>query len=182
MKYLRRFLWFITVRLFGICVIGTTLVIAFYMSMNITNIIVLAKDGMSARAQVILGTEEDPSLLTKFFTADCLARDAAVGVALAGESRYADYDISGMDHRLKIEWMWTWPWDNTASAIAVESVPEIDGRVKSTRREAVIAAYGDSAVSPPDWDSTRYRITLIRDNGRWIMSSINPTDERPDDG
>ncbi|GHU69899.1 hypothetical protein AGMMS49992_01340 [Clostridia bacterium] len=172
MKYLRRLLWFITVRLFGVCVIGAILVIAFYMSMNITNIIVLMKDGMAERAQVILHTDEDPQELMKFFSYDCLARDADVGRALAGNSPYADYDIRGMDHRLKIETMWTWPWDNTATATVLESVPSIDGKVKSTRREAVLAEGGEGAANPPAWPIVRYRVTLTRESGRWIISSI----------
>ncbi|MDR1598515.1 MAG: hypothetical protein LBS11_01325 [Oscillospiraceae bacterium] len=179
MRYLRRFLWFITVRLFGICVVGAILVVAFYMSMNTTNIIVLSKDGMAARARVILGTEEDPGILSKFFTVECLTRDARVGVALAGESPYEDYDIRGMDHRLNIEWMWTWPWDNTASATAVETMPLIDGRVKSARREAVVETRGEGAVNPPAWNPVRYRITLTRDEGRWIITALNTAEDQP---
>jgi hypothetical protein len=179
MKYLRRFLWFVTVRLFGACVIGAILVVAFYTAMNITNITVLAKDGMLARAQVILGVEDDPNMLAKFFTLECLTRDARVGVALAGESPYADYDIRGMDHRLNFEWMWTWPWDNTASATAVERMPMIDGRVKSARREAVVETRGESAVTPPPWNPVRYRITFSRENGRWIISAVNAAEDQP---
>jgi hypothetical protein len=176
MRYLRRFLWFITVRLFGLCVIGAALVIAFYMAMNITNIIILTSDGMASRARVIVGTEEDPAILAKFFTTDCLTRESEVGRALAGESPYADYDIRGMDHRVSIDWMWTWPWDYTASAVARETVTSIDGKVKPAKRDALVAANGDGAVNPPAWASRRYSVSLLRDNGRWIISSITLTD------
>lgn len=126
MQYLRRFLWYIAKRLLGVTLLFGALIIAFYMAMNTSNILILLKDGMALRAQVIM-MEEEPASLTKFFQEDFVRLDTALNVGLSSESPYADYDITGIDHRVTLEWMWCWPWDDTASADFVESVPKIDG-------------------------------------------------------
>lgn len=172
MKYLRRLLWFCTVRLFGVCVISALLIVTFYLAMNVTNLFILAKDGMAARAQVILRMDQDAAELEKFFSPEYLARDALVQRSLAGDSVYMDYDIRGLDHRLTMEWIWSWPWDNTANATVVESVPAIDGKIKSSLREAALAQ-DESRLYPPEWGNARYRITFLRADGRWKISSIH---------
>jgi len=178
MKYLRRFLWFLTVRMFGLCVVSALLIAAFYMSMNITNIVILLKDGMAARAQVILGVESDDAQedLAKYFTEDCLLRDAPVQKALAGTGVYQDYDVTGLDHRLTVEWLWSWPWEDTASATIAESVPAIDGKIKSALRQDVLDLYGEERLSPPKWGNARIRVMLVRIDGRWKIASLTTSE------
>ncbi|MDR1570417.1 MAG: hypothetical protein LBS72_08025 [Oscillospiraceae bacterium] len=176
MKQLRRLLWFITVRLFALCVISALLVVTFYLSMNITNIVILLKDGMAARAQVVLGIDSDISRLEKFFTQECLQHDANTQRALVGSGDYKDYDIRGLDHRLSMEWIWSWPWEDTASAIVVESVPAIDGKVKTSLRSDVLEQRGEEGLTPPEWREVRYRVTLARLEGRWIISALTAAD------
>lgn len=172
MKYLRRFMWFWTVKLFWVCVISALMTVTFYLSMNVTNIIILVKDGMAARAQVILRMEPNAEELGKFFSSEYLARDATLQRSLAGDSVYVDYDIRGLDHRLSLEWMWSWPWEETASATVVESVPAIDGKIKSSLREAALAQ-DETRLYPPAWGNARYRVTLVREEGRWKIASLH---------
>lgn len=123
MQYLRRFLWYIAKRLLGVTLLFGALIIAFYMAMNTSNILILLKDGMALRAQVIM-MEEEPASLTKFFQEDFVRLDTALNVGLSSESPYADYDITGIDHRVTLEWMWCWPWDDTASADLSRACPK----------------------------------------------------------
>ncbi|HIQ62925.1 MAG: hypothetical protein UFE80_02870 [Christensenellales bacterium] len=177
MQYLRRFLWYIAKRLLGVTLLFGALIIAFYMAMNTSNILILLKDGMALRAQVIM-MEEEPASLTKFFQEDFVRLDTALNVGLSSESPYADYDITGIDHRVTLEWMWCWPWDDTASADFVESVPKIDGRIKSSLR-AEAEANDPSSVYPPAWSTSRYRATLVRENGRWKIASLKLMETLP---
>ena len=170
MKYLRRVLWYIAKRLLGLTILAGVLIIAFYLTMNTANITILLKDGMAMRAEVIM-KQEDPTDLTKYFDENFLQVDAALKAGLSDTSPYKDYNITGIDHRLSLEWMWCWPWDNTASANFVESVPKIDGRIKSSLRQQAEEA-DPSRVYPPDWTSGRYVATLVRVNGRWKIASI----------
>ena len=176
MKYLRRVIWYIAGRLFLVCLIGGLILTVFYYAMNLSNIQIILKDGMAGRAKVIMGMEEDAEALNKYFQASCLASDAQLQAAL-GESPYADYNIRGIDHRLEMDFFWTWPWDTSARLYVTERIPRIDGRVRGTRAEEVIARDGAGAVYPPDWPEATYRVSLVRENGQWKIRSLTQIGE-----
>ena len=136
MQYLRRFLWYIAKRLLGVTLLFGALIIAFYMAMNTSNILILLKDGMALRAQVIM-MEEEPASLTKFFQEDFVRLDTALNVGLSSESPYADYDITEAE------------------------------------------ANDPSSVYPPAWSTSRYRATLVRENGRWKIASLKLMETLP---
>lgn len=177
MKYLRRFLWYIAKHLLAVTMIFGVLIIAFYMAMNTANITILLKDGMSLRAQVVM-MEKEPQELTKYFEEDFVELDTALNLRAQGQSPYADYNITGIDHRIQMEWMWCWPWENTARADFVESVPKIDGRIKSSLRAEAEKENPDS-VYPPAWTTSRYRATLVREGGQWKIASLKLVETLP---
>lgn len=168
MTYLRRLVWFLASRLFIVTMVLGLAVTVFYYAMNLTNIQVVLKDGMAARAKVIM--MGDPvSGLTRYFQPAFLERDEM----LNDETQpYDDYTIRGIDHRLEMGFLWTWPWDETVRVDIVERIPSIDGRAKGTRAEALIAERGASAVYPPQWRSARYRAVVVKDNGQWRIRSL----------
>ena len=170
MERLRRFIWYLAGRLFLLLTLLSLFTVTFYYAMNMANIQVVLKDGMAYRAQVVM-MDADPSELTKYFMPSFLEQDQVLLAVQQGNSPYKDYNVRGIDHRLEMEWMWCWPWDNTASANFVESVPKIDGRIKSSLRQQAEEA-DPSRVYPPDWTSGRYVATLVRVNGRWKIASI----------
>ena len=126
---------------------------------------------MAKRAQVIM-MEEDASELTKFFQSSYLQRDQNLQIALEGKSPYTYYTVRGIDHRLKMTWMWCWPWDTTARAEFTETIPRIDGRVKSSSADGARALYGDGFEYPPKWQGGRYAATLVKENGQWHVRSL----------
>ena len=171
MKYLRRFVWYLATRLMLICAVLALMTVAFYYSMNATNIYIVLKDGMARRAQVIM-LQESGAELNKYFQNSFLDRDEALLLTGQGNSPYIHYTIRGIDHRLQMEWMWCWPWEDTARADITESIPRIDGRVKSEDREAVLAAGGEALLNPPKWQSAKYRAVLTKENGQWRIKSL----------
>ena len=179
MKKLRRFIWYLASRLLLILVIVSLCVVTVYYAMNATNIYIVLKDGMAKRAQVIM-MDESSADLTKFFQGSYLQRDENLQLAIDGKSPYTYYTVRGIDHRLKMTWMWCWPWDSTARVDIVERLPRIDGRVKGSVAEKYIAQYGEDALYPPDWLSARYRTTLVKESGQWKILSIQ-TIERLED-
>ena len=171
MRYLRRYLWFIVMRLFWAVVISGALIVSFYLAMNTANIYVLLQDGLDARAGVVL-VRKEPSELTKFFGTDFLHGDQLLRVGMSEGSPYAHYDIRAYEHKMILEWVWSWPWDTVARATVVEDVPRIDGKVKAARRDEIIAAKGEEWVNPPPWVKARYDISLARVNGQWKISNM----------
>ena len=175
LKYVRRFIWFIVIRLFFVCCILGLCVVTFYYAMNASNIHVLLKDGMAKRAQVIMMNEEE-SILTNYFANSYLDKDQPLQNAINGQSVYKTlYDITGFDHRINMTWMWCWPWDDISSATIEERIPAIDGKLKSSQKQTA-KEYGYTST-PPKWTSARYRIILTKENGHWKINEVGMLNE-----
>lgn len=167
MKKLRRFIWYIAGRLTLITAILGLMTIAFYFSMNASNIYVILKDGMAQRAVSVMNNEVNEDL-SKYFSSAYLPLDKRLAVIRDGSNPYEPYSITGIDHRLRMEWMWTWPWEDTARATITEEIPAIDGRVKASYRTVL----PQEKHSPPKWPTARYDVILIRENGRWLIREL----------
>ncbi|NLD83468.1 MAG: hypothetical protein GX637_04815 [Clostridiales bacterium] len=168
MKYLRRLIWYVSTRLMVLVAVLGLITMAFYFSMNATNIYVILKDGMAKRAQtVMMGAEEE---LSKYFAPAYLQRDPLLLQAQRGESPYQNcYTITGFDHRINIDWVWCWPWEDTARATVTERIPAIDGRMKPSAREEVNALGWSST---PKWQNAQYSVVLSRENGQWRVKNL----------
>lgn len=172
MDRLRRFIWYLAGRLFVLLTLASLFTVTFYYAMNASNIYIVLKDGMAKRAQVIM-MEESASELTKFFQSSYLQRDDNLVLAVNGQSPYTYYTVRGIDHRLSMTWMWCWPWESTARVEFIETIPRIDGRVKSENAEAAEALYGEGYESPPRWSGGRYAATMIKENNQWHVRSLS---------
>lgn len=172
MKYIRRFLSFVAVRLVLLSVVVALLILAFYLAMNTSNIYILLNDGMTARTSVIL-TRENADELTNYFTNDFLLSDETLNIGLSDASPYIDYSITDFTYKLSLEWVWAWPWENSATATIVERVPKITGSVVTEKSDLV----KDGALSstPPSWYGGRYTVKLVRLEGSWKIDKLIQT-------
>ena len=177
MKYLRRIVWFFANRLLVLCLILGLIMTVFYYTMNLSNIQIVLKDGMANRAKYVMGMDNTRKELEKYFLTACMENDPGILQADNGESPYKDYNIRGIDHRLEMGFLWVWPWDNTARLTIREKIPRIDGRVKGTKADEVIARDGANAVYPPAWKDAEYRVLLSRENGQWKIKTLNPANQ-----
>lgn len=160
MRILKRMLDFIASRMLMVTVACALLIISFYLAMNTANIWVLIDDGLDARASVVL-MGEDAGKLTSYFRLEFIAQDPVLQVGTSDTSPYRDYEIRGYDHRVKMVSVWSWPWENVARAEVVESIPAIDGTIRSAKREAALAEGGEERLSPARVDDD----ALPRDAG-----------------
>ena len=170
MKYLRRLVWYLSSRLLILfCVLGL-ITMAFYFSMNATNIYIILKDGMAKRAQVVMmGADEN---LSAYFSPAYLERDPLLIEAASGESIYQNYyTVKGFDHRLNLDSFWCWPWDDTARVTVTERIPAIDGKLKGSAREE--AAKAGVSLTTPKWQTTQYSALLSRENGQWRIRNLS---------
>ena len=177
MKYIRRIVWFFATRLLVLCLILGMMITVFYYTMNLSNIQIVLKDGMACRAKTIMGMD-DRKELDKYFLKACLENDNQLLSAEQGTSPYEDYNIRGIDHRLEMGFLWVWPWDNSVRLTITEKVPKIDGRVKGTRADEVIAKNGAEALYPPAWPEAEYRVLLTRENGQWKIKTLSPVNKQ----
>ena len=180
MRILKRFLSFIASRVFFLTVLCALLIMAFYLAMNTANIWVLLDDGLDARAGVVL-MNKDQAMLEKYFRTEFIGQDPVLQVGLSDASPYQDYEIRGYDHRVRMVSVWSWPWESAARAEIIESIPAIDGTIRSSRREAALAAGGEARLSPPKWTTSRYRATLVRAAGQWKISNLQLLEQLEDE-
>ena len=68
--------------------------------------------------------------------------------------------------------MWVWPWENSVRLTIKEKIPRIDGRVKGSKADEVIAKEGNEALYPPAWQDAEYRAYLTRENGQWKIKTL----------
>ena len=172
MKYLRRGIWYIATRLLVVCLILGIAITVFYYAMNLSNLQVILKDGMASRAKVIMGIDSDIDGLSRYFQQAYLTTDEALISVRNGTSPYSNYNVRGIDHRMEMGFVWTWPWDTSIRLTITESIPRIDGRVKGTKADEVIAQHGAAAVYPPSWPDAQYRVNLVKENGQWKIRSL----------
>ena len=177
MKYLRRIIVFFASRLFLVCLILGLMITVFYYAMNLSNIQIILKDGMATRAKYVMGMETGRPELDKYFLTVCLENNSSVLATEQGASPYADYNVRGIDHRLDMGYFWVWPWENAVRLNIQEKIPRIDGRVKGTRADEVIAQKGADALYPPSWPDADYRVLLTREKGQWKIKTLTPVNK-----
>ena len=68
MKYLRRGIGYLATRLFLGCLILALIITVFYYAMNVTNIQIILKDGMAARAKYVMGISTSLGELDNYFS------------------------------------------------------------------------------------------------------------------
>ncbi len=174
MKYLRRIIWFFAFRLLALCLIMALMIFSFYYAMNVTNLQIILKDGMTNRAKLIMGISGNGGDLNRYFQQSCLDGDTQLQAAVQGNSPYADYNIRGIDHRLEMGFVWLWPWESTVRVNITERIPRIDGRIKGLKADEAIAKRGEGAIYPPDWPGGSYRALLVKENGQWKIKNLSP--------
>lgn len=180
MRILKRFLNFIASRMFFLTVISALLIMSFYLAMNTANIWVLIDGGLDARAGVVL-MGGDVTELEKYFRPELLSQDPVLLVGTSDTSPYRDYEIRGYDHRVQMVSVWSWPWETVARAEVIESIPAIDGTILSSKRDAALAEGGEERLSPPKWTTSRYRVTMVRTAGRWMISNLQLLEQIEDE-
>ena len=126
MKTVLRLLFFWIKVIAVILIIVVLAGMSFFISMDFVNLSILVKDGMQYRANVIFQPEDyDAEQLTKYFTAEYLAKD----VLLRSEP-YAQYEITNFDYDTKVERLWCWPWQNEVTMTIACRQREVEGRLK----------------------------------------------------
>ena len=165
MKYLRRMMSFLAVRLVIFTFCAALVVCAFYMAFNLGNAYVLITEGMEKRVSVGL-TREDAAELNNYFTASFLQADPVLALAFSDASPYMAYNIKGFDYEVEISNLRAWPWSDHIDCVVTEHVNDITGTVK--------ADYAvEKGSTPATWSDGRYAIKLVKQpNGQWKIAAM----------
>ncbi len=126
MKTALRLITFLTGKIIGIAVVIILIIMATFISYDMANIYVVANDGLSKRAEIVI-SDENPSDLSKFFTLQYLNSDT-----MLSSGQFDDYIVSDYNYELKIKQLWVWPWESTTEVIVEEYIPESSWRFSIT--------------------------------------------------
>ncbi|MBC8532339.1 hypothetical protein [Gehongia tenuis] len=173
MKYVSRVLWFVVKNLFIIGLVIAVIVMAFSVAMDITNSYVLTTDGMKKRAEVVL-QQEDSTELPKFFTTEFIEQDSLLNSGL-----YKNFKISDFDYEVNVEHLWAWPWSDSAEATISERATVRGEMNKDAMTQEQIDA--GEKISPPTWEGGRYKVTLLRVDGKWKLDKLELIELLPED-
>ena len=139
-----------------IVVIIVLVMFAAFMGYDYANIYVTVNEGISQRAQVILG-EGDYTSLSKFYTQECLEKDS-----LIANNYYKSFIVTNYDLRVKVRKISVWPWDDEAKVIVEEVIKEINAFPKDS---------GEGNVAIPRWENAEKQI-ILKKNGRWRIDDV----------
>ena len=144
--------------------------LAFFTAARISNLYILASEGMSVRAAAVLSGETDRSDLEEYFLPSCIARDEWLST-----DAYSGFTISSYSCNLNIEKVTAFPWSSTASLTATEDV-SIKGSLLPDKIEEGKTV---SDYPLPEWQGGRYEIDFVNDGERWYISELKLLDADP---
>ena len=91
-------------------------ILAFLTTERMSNLYILVSEGMSLRADCVLG-EGDRDALYGYFTPGAVARDEKINSAA-----YSKYEITSYNYDLEVEKIRVYPWSVEADVTVVETV------------------------------------------------------------
>lgn len=148
---------------------GILCIAAFLTAERLSNLYILASEGMALRADCILadGSQND---LAEYFTPAFIEQDAALDL-----TTYDNYTVSSYDYDLTIERIAVLPWSVTATVTCVETI-SVHGSINSD-----MLAEGESASDYPipAWTPARYRLHFENNGTRWYIASLELVETNP---
>ena len=152
----RRTIWFIIRAVLIVSVLLGLGYAVFTEAMYISNMYVIVTEGMELRADTVINNGSSSDLV-QYFTEDFLNSDMALYA-----HPYENYLIDSFDYRYSIRSFSVLPWASTGSVGYEERIPTING---SAATEGVPS-------SVPDWLPRNYVVTLVKVEGRWLISGL----------
>lgn len=160
----RRSLWYILKVIVIIAVIIAFCYAVFIEAVYVSNIFIIATEGMEMRADCIL-KNDSARKLAEHFSGDWLMVDEALK-----SSKYDAFHVDSYIYNIKIKKLTVYPWSETAKLEIIENVSSISAK-----------PYSESTASDiPKWESAKYGILMKKDKGRWIIDEIILIDAEPE--
>lgn len=165
----RRTLTYIIRTMILALLILTLCILAFLTTERMSNLYILVSEGMSLRADCVLG-EGDRDALHGYFTGAAIARDEKLN-----SSAYNKYEISTYNYDLEIEKIAVYPWSVEATVTAVETVT-----LKGTIGVDYIEEGKTAADYPlPEWERDRLAIHFVNSGLHWYITSVEILERKP---
>lgn len=160
----RRSVWYVMRIVLIIIAVMLLAYTAFIEAMYISNTYIIVTEGMALRADCIIN---DGSLDT---LSDHFSEQLIEGDNELYGTKYDAFHVESYNYNIDIESLTVLPWSNKATYTAVESVSQI-----------IAKPYDSGTTRPvPEWTTVRYKITLEKYSGKWVITSLSVLEYNPE--
>lgn len=158
--------------LFALLAVGLIALLAYgcmMWAMHMSNLYVLATEGMELRAECIV-TNGSIAELGEHFTQEFLNDDDALY-----DGKYKEFTVSAHDYRITVEKVSVMPWSKKASMTIVEKMASMTGTANDESDENAARAV------LPKYPKARYKVLFEKRDGRWYISGLELIQENPEE-
>ncbi len=162
----RRSIWYVIRTLIIIAAIVSLCLGVFVTAMHISNLYILATEGLPLRAECIL-KDGDVLSLSEYFTGEFIENDLALY-----KGTYSDFTISAFDYRVEVENISVLPWNTRATMQIVDEMASVSAAQNDTTE-------GAAKLELPAWTPSRYIVSFTKEGSRWYISALTLIEENP---
>lgn len=161
----RKSIWYVMRTLIIIMLVVFLAFAALTVSMYISNMYILATEGMQLRADCILA-DGATAEMSAYFSEDFMAHDAAL---TAGT--YTNYTVTDYNYTLAIDNVRVLPFASSGRMRVTERIPAVTG------------TYNDETVENPpaipQWTAMQYDIVFKKIDSRWYIDALEVVETDP---
>ena len=158
----RRLIWYALRTVLIICAVLALCYAVFTEFMYISNMYIVATEGMALRAEAVLKSGSLAEL-EQYFTEEQLKSDS-----LLYSGKYDGFTVESYDYRFQIKSIFVLPWSNVGNIVYVERIPQINGTPANEAEEG---------AETPEWTPVKYKLILTKVEGRWLISGLGVLEE-----
>lgn len=166
-KIARRSIWYVLRTLLIAAGIVMLCLGVFIEGMHVSNLYILATEGLAARAETIIKNGE-PLELTTYFTEDYINNDAALY-----REDYEGFTVASFDYRVDIRSFFVLPWSVRATMVIDDRLAAINAAANETDED-------EPAPALPGWTPGRYQMIFKKEGSRWYISGLVLVEENPE--
>ena len=166
-KIARRSIWYVQRTLLIVAGAVALSLAVFVEGMHVSNLYILATEGLEARAQTILKSGE-PLELTTYFTQDFINNDAALYRA-----DYEGFTVASFDYRAEVRSFFVLPWSVRATMVMDDRLAAINAAANETDEDEAVPAL-------PEWTPGRYQVIFKKEGSRWYISGLVLIENNPE--
>ncbi len=165
-KIARRSIWFVLRTLLIVAGVVALCLAVFVEGMHVSNLYILAIEGLEARAETVLKGGEILELTT-YFTEDFINNDPALY-----RDDYEGFTVASFDYRVEVRSFFVLPWSVRATMVVDDGLAALNA--------AADGAAGETPPVPPEWTPGRYQVVFTKLGSRWYISGLVLIEENPE--
>lgn len=158
-KIARRSIWYVQRTLLIVAAVVALCLAVFVEGMHVSNLYILATEGLEARAATILKSGE-PLELTTYFTQDFINNDAPLY-----RVDYEGFTVASYDYRAEVRSFFVLPWSVRATMVIDDRLAAVNAAANATDEDQEVPAL-------PQWTPGRYQVIFKKEGSRWYISGL----------